>query len=84
MSAKQPTNYELLQEFQTMNSRVSSLENWRIASDAYKTALVEVRKEDKAKSDQEKKSEIFKQVTIILGLIIAILTTVAAANGAFK
>lgn len=67
-----------------MNSRVASLETWRISQDAYKTALQEVRKEDKAKADQEKKSEIFKQVTIILGLVIAILTALAATQGVLK
>lgn len=88
MAHSEPTLSDVLDEVQKMNNRVVVLENWKVNEDAYRAALARV-KEEEAKEKQEKshdillqrRTEIMKQVGIVLGLITVILYAYMATNG---
>lgn len=84
MATRQPTNSDILKELRDMSGRISSLETWRTAQDAYKEALAQVKRDEKLAKDESRKSDIYKQVMIILGLLVAILTTAASTRGILR
>lgn len=84
MATRQPTNSDILKELRDMSVRISSLETWRLAQDAYKEALAQVKKDEKLAKDESRRSDIYKQVMIILGLLVAILTAMASTRGILK
>jgi hypothetical protein len=95
MANKSPTNADLgvkldaaLQEIKNMSNRLVAIEQWKLAEDAYKAALLQVRAEDRETKTNRLKSDegkawlnILKQAGIILGIVAAILYAYAAQRG---
>lgn len=81
MATNEPTNKEILKEIRDMNTRIIALETWKVSEDAFKAAMVLVRQEEKEAKYDSKRNEIFKQTSIILGLIATILAAYAATKG---
>lgn len=88
MPDKQPTNAEILQEVQAMSGRLLVIEDWKRSEDAYRAALAQVKAEEKeskttSQNDDfmKRRTEIMKQVGIVLGLIAAILYAYASTRG---
>lgn len=89
---KEPSNSELIKEVRDMytglDGRVVHLENWKRNEDAYRAALSQVKNEElqdktqtRADADSRRRTEILKQIGIVLGLIIAILYAYMATKG---
>lgn len=92
---KQPTNADLLTELKAVKDMqavqgkdISTLMNWKVAEDAYRAALKQVKvDEEDAKftslrdGELKKRTEILKQIGIIAAIIIAILYAYAATHG---
>lgn len=88
MAENEPTNAELLKEIKGLGDRLLILEDWKRNEDAYRAALAKVKAEEKeqkssAQSDEiaKRRTEIMKQVGIVLALVIAILYAYAASKG---
>lgn len=88
MAAKEPTNAELLKELKEFGQRLLILEDWKRNEDAYRAALAKVKSEEKENKQSEqsdemikRRTEIMKQVGIVLALLIAILYAYASSRG---
>lgn len=88
MSPTEPTNAELDQEIKAIDNRVLTLEDWKRDEDAYRAAVARVKAEEAtdrnrraSDSETKKRTEIMKQVGIILALITAILYAYASTHG---
>lgn len=80
MATNKPTYSELKDEISGVDMRVVTLERWRTKEEAFKAALLQVRKEEKETKLEAKKMEIYKQVLVVLGLLVTILTAIAATR----
>lgn len=92
---QQPTNSDLMKEIREVKSmqtsqgdRISTLELWKVSEDAYRAALARVKDEEEDNKfrklrdgELSKRSEVLKQVGIILGLITAILYAYLSTKG---
>lgn len=92
---KEPTNADLLREIKGVKDMQSSqgkdigiLMNWKVAEDAYRAALAKVKGDEETAhyqvlrdSELKKRTEIFKQIGIIAGIVIAILYAYVATHG---
>lgn len=88
MSDQEPTNTEILNEIRGISARLLIIEDWKRNEDAYRAALAKVKSEEQqqkadSRSDDfaKRRTEIMKQVGIVLGLIAAILYAYAATKG---
>lgn len=66
-----------------MNSRVSTLENWKIAEDAARSAIAEYKREERTRggaketqSDSWLNKELFKALGLALSAILALVAIV--------
>jgi hypothetical protein len=85
---RNPTNFDLLTEIRSMNTRIAALESWKIAEDAAKKAVADyVQKEETqrmANLEVHKSREwiaLLKQAGVVLGIVISILYAYAATKG---
>ena len=92
---KEPTNADLLREFKTVKDMqisqgkdISILMNWKVAEDAYRAALAKVKSDEEQSKFQglrdgelKKRTELIKQMGIVIMLVIAILYAYAATHG---
>lgn len=87
----QPTNADLLREFKRMSdtmgimdSRISSLEKWKIAYDAAKEAVAEYKaqenSEGRGKPTNSINKELVKSLLIALGIISTLVAGWVAAQ----
>lgn len=67
---------------------IGILMNWKIAEDAYRAALKQVKSDDEQSkynglrdNEIKKRTELIKQIGIIAGIVIAILYAYAAMHG---
>lgn len=88
MPTKNPSNSDILKELKTMNQRIDVLEQWKVSEDAYRAALKQIKRDDEESKytnlrDKEltSRTDIWKQVMIVLGLIIAGLYAYLATKG---
>jgi hypothetical protein len=88
MPGKEPSNTEILNELRDIGKRLGDLERWKISEDAYRAALAQVKRDEKEANHDAiaaeaitKRTELFKQAGIVLGLIAAILYAYAATKG---
>lgn len=88
MAGREPTNADILKAVGDVSGRVTDLENWKLQEDAYRAALARIKDEEASdkmnnlKTDEAKRrTEIMKQLGIVLGLIIAILYAYMATKG---
>lgn len=95
MAAKQPSNSDILRavkevkDMQTSQAKdINILMNWKIAEDAYRAALAKVKSEDEQSkytglrdNELKKRTELIKQIGIVVGLIVAILYAYAVTHG---
>lgn len=95
MANKEPTNGDLLKEIKgvkdmqiAQSKDVTVLMNWKIQEDAYRAALAKVKSDEEQAKYQglrdgeiKRRTEIMKQIGIVLALIVAILYAYAATHG---
>lgn len=95
MANRQPPNSEILKavkevkDMQAAQAReIKVLTDWKQHEDAYRAALKQVKDEEAQEkttgqkdSDFQKRTEIMKQVGIVLALIIALLSAYGIAHG---
>lgn len=88
MPNKQPTNADILSELKDLGKRVLVVEDWKRSEEAYRAALAQVKAEEKAAKSEagndeymKRRTEIMKQIGIILGLVVLILSAYAATKG---
>lgn len=84
----EPSNAEILNAIKGVSDRVIVLEDWKRNEDAYRAALAKVKSEEQeakvssqADDFAKRRTEIMKQVGIVLGLVAAILYAYAATKG---
>lgn len=84
----EPTNADIIKEVRSISDRLLIVEDWKRNEDAYRAALAKVKAEEKsakveARDDDvaKRRTEIMKQVGIVLGLVVAILYAYAATKG---
>lgn len=84
----EPTNADIIKEVRTISDRLLIIEDWKRNEDAYRAALAKVKSEEssakkEARDDDaaKRRTEIMKQVGIVLGLVVAILYAYAATKG---
>lgn len=73
--AKQVSNADILSEVRAMNTRITTLESWRIAEDAAKKAVSDYRHNEL--QDQEQKNWL--EITQKVGPFLVALTALAYA-----
>lgn len=92
---RNPTNSDLLKGInevkavqKTQDGRIGALELWKVSEDAYRAALAKVKREEEESQytrlrdgELRKRTEVFKQIGIIAGIIIAILYAYSATHG---
>lgn len=88
MANTEPTSSEIIQSIKGVSDRVIILEDWKRNEDAYRAALAKVKDEEQqsrttgeADAFAKRRTEIMKQVGIVLGLLAAILYAYAATKG---
>lgn len=88
MAEHEPTNADIIKEVRSISDRLLILEDWKRNEDAYRAALAKVKSEEKETKSEaaaseyaKRRTEIMKQVGIVLGLIVAILYAYAATKG---
>lgn len=87
-SNKNPTNADLLKELKLMSQRIDVLEQWKVSEDAYRAALKQIKRDDEESKytklrdgELSSRTDIWKQVMIVLGLVIAGLYAYLATKG---
>ena len=94
-ATKQPTNSDILaklneviKKVDAVDGRLTQIEIWRLTEESARKAVAEYRSQEKAerlnKLNQTEKKEWIKvaqQVGVALGIVIVILSAIAASRG---
>lgn len=87
-NGQQPTNADILKEIRDMSARVLILESWKTNEDAYRAALAQIKLDQEndrftglRDGELKRRTEVMKQIGIILGLIVVILYAYTSTHG---
>lgn len=85
---KQPTNSDIIAKIDTMNTRVTSLEDWRRGEEIARKAVDEYKRKEqedriaKAQLSRDKEwTEVGKKALVVLGVVLLILYAYANSKG---
>lgn len=72
------TNTDIIKKLELMDTRLSTIETWKIAQDAGKAAVDEYRRQENSVKATQEQQSVFDSIKTLVPYIVAVLCALAA------